>query len=77
MQKNSQNFSMQEALRLASSDAGQRLLAALKQSNDPGVQQAMQHAAAGEYQKIKENLSSILASPEVRKLLAELEDRHG
>ena len=77
MQKNSQNFSMQEVLRLANSDAGQRLLAALKQSSDPGLRQAMQYAAAGDYQKIKESLSSILASPEVRKLLAELEDRHG
>ena len=77
MQKNSQNFSMQEALRLANSDAGQRLLAALKQSNDPRVQQAMHHAASGDYQKVKDNLSSILASPEVRKLLAELEGKHG
>jgi len=40
MQKNSQNFSMQEALRLANSDAGQQLLALLKQSGGEQLQQA-------------------------------------
>jgi len=77
MQKNSQNFSMQEALRLANSDAGQRLLALLKQSNSQNVQQAMAHAATGDYDKAKDALSSALASPEVRRLLKELEDSHG
>ena len=77
MQKNSQNFSMQEALRLANSDAGQRLLALLKQSKDPNVQQAMGHAAAGNYEKIKESLSSVLASQEVQRLLREMEGGNG
>ena len=77
MQKNSQNFSMQEALRLANSDAGQRLLALLKQSDDPSLQQAMQQAAAGNYTGIRDNLTSLLASPQIRQLLKELEDSHG
>ncbi len=77
MQKNSQNFSMQEALRLANSDAGQRLLALLKQNNGPNMQQAMQHAATGDYAKAREALSSALASDEVRRLLKELEGSNG
>ena len=44
MQKNSDNFSMQEALRLAGSDAGQQLLALLRQSNGTQLQQAMEQA---------------------------------
>ena len=77
MQKNSQNFSMQEALRLANSDAGQRLLALLKQNNGPNMQQAMQYAATGDYAKAREALSSALASDEVRRLLKELEGSNG
>ena len=77
MQKNSQNFSMQEALRLANSDAGQRLLALLKENNSQNMQQAMRYAATGDYAKAKEALSSALASDEARRLLKELEGSNG
>ena len=77
MQKNSQNFSMQEALRLANSDAGQRLLALRKENNSQNMQQAMCYAATGDYAKAKEALSSALASDEVRRLLKELEGSNG
>lgn len=77
MQKNSQNFSMQEALRLANSDAGQRLLALLKENNSRNMQQAMTYAATGDYTKAKDALSSALESPEVRRLLKELEGSNG
>ena len=77
MQKNSQNFSMQEALRLANSDAGQRLLALLRQNSDPGIRQAMTEAMAGDYTKAKDSLAGLMASPQVRQLLKELEDSHG
>ena len=72
MQKNSQNFSMQEALRLANSDAGQRLLAILKESDSSQLQKAMDQAAAGNYENMQKSLSSLLASQEVRDLLKEL-----
>ena len=72
MQKNSQNFSMQEALRLANSDAGQRLLAILKQSDSAQLQQAMEQANAGNYDSVQKTLSSLLASQEVKDLLKEL-----
>ena len=73
MLKNSQNFSMQEALRLANSDAGQRLLALLKRSDSAGLQQAMDQAAAGDYASIQKTLTPLLQSPEVQALLKELE----
>ena len=77
MKKNSQNFSMQEALRLANSDAGQRLLAILKESDGAQMQQAMDQVSAGNYEDAKKALSSLMRSPEVRALLKELGDSHG
>jgi hypothetical protein len=72
MQKNSQNFSMQEAMRLANSDAGQRLLAILKQSDGDQLRKAMDQDAAGNYEGMQSALSSVLASQEVQALLKEL-----
>lgn len=74
MQKNSQNFSMEEAMRLANTDAGQQLLALLKQSDGKMLQQAMDQAAAGNYEGMKTALSSLLATAEVQALLKELGD---
>ena len=74
MLKNSQNFSMQEALRLANSDAGQRLLAMLKDSGGPALEKAM---ASGDREAMARTLSPLLASPEIRALLKQLEDSHG
>ena len=72
MQKNSPKFSMEDALRLAKSDAGQRLLAILKQSDNAQLQQAMEQANAGNYDSVQKTLSSLLASQEVKDLLKEL-----
>ena len=72
MQKNSQDFSMQEALRLAKSPAGQQLLAMIRQADQSTMQQAMDQAAAGNYQQAKQTLSTILSSPEAQALLKQL-----
>lgn len=72
MQKNSEDFSMQEALRLAQSPAGQQLLAALRQSDSGQLQNAMDQAAAGDLQKASQTIRSLLATPELQKLLQEL-----
>lgn len=72
MQKNSENFSVQEAMRLAKSDAGQQLLAHLRQTDSVQLQQAMDQAAAGDYSQVKQTLSSLLESEEVKALLKQL-----
>ena len=72
MQKNSGDFSMQEAMRLASSPAGKQLLALLQQSNSPALLAAMQQAAAGEYTQAKNTLAPMLESEEVQALLKQL-----
>ena len=73
MQKNSQNFSMQEALRLANSDAGQKLLALLQQTDSVKLKQAADQAAAGNYENAKETLSAFLESEDIKKLIQQLE----
>ena len=72
MQKNSQNFSMQEAMRIANSDAGKRLLAIMQQSDSASLQKAMNQASAGNYEVAQKALASFLSSQEVQALLKEL-----
>ncbi len=72
MKNNSGDFSMQEAIRLAKSNAGQQLFETLKAQDSQAVNQAMSDAANGDYDKIKERLSAMLASPEIRTLIEQL-----
>lgn len=72
MRKNSQDFSMQEALRLAQTPAGQQLLALLKASSSQTVQQAASAASAGNYQQAGQDLRQLLSDPEVQRLLQQL-----
>ena len=72
MERKSEEISMQEAMRLAKSDAGQQLFQLLKAQNSDTLNRAMSDAAAGDYAKVKESLMSMLGSPEVKKLMAQL-----
>ena len=72
MKKNTDNFSMQEAMRLAQSDTGQQLLALLRAQNSGALRQAMDQAAAGDYQSMVSTMSALLAAPEAKALLEQL-----
>ena len=72
MQKNSQDFSMQEALRLAKTPAGQQLLAMLQQADPQTLQKAMQQATSGNYQEASKSLNHLLSTPEAQSLMKEL-----
>jgi hypothetical protein len=72
MQKNSDNFSMQDALRLAKSDAGQQLFAMLRSKDSDTLNKAMEQAESGNYEQVKKTLSSLLDSPELRAMLEQL-----
>lgn len=74
MEKNSQNFSVQKAMQLANSDAGKQLLSYLQQENKAGLDQAMKLAAKGDYDSLKDTLSSLLRSDEAKALLKQLEE---
>ena len=72
MQKNSENFSMQDALRLAQSEKGQQLFAMLKAQNGDAMNKAMEQAATGNYDQVKDTLSALLSSPQLRAMLEQL-----
>lgn len=75
MQKNSPDFSMQEALRLANSDAGRELLALFSQMDSDKRERAAAQAAAGDYAQVKKTLSELLSSPQAKALMKQLEGK--
>ena len=68
MEKNSQNFSMEDARILANSHLGQQLFGLLQTKNPEAISQA----AAGNYETLRKNLDALLADPEIRALLRQL-----
>lgn len=72
MDKKSNHISMQEAVRMAKSPAGQQLLTMLQQSDPETIQKAMAQASSGDFSQISETLAPILASEDVKKLLQQM-----
>ena len=72
MDKKTPDFSFQDAMRLAQSDAGQRLQALLQQTDPNLLNTAQAQAADGNYDQLKKTLSSLLASEDVRRLLKQM-----
>ena len=72
MQKNSDHFSMEDALRMAQSEAGQQLFAMLRSQNGAAIDQAMEQAASGDYSQVKQTLSSLLSSPQIKTMLEQM-----
>lgn len=69
----SENISMEKAMKMAQSDAGQRLFQAMQAQDGPSLNQAMADAQNGDYEKVRQRLSAMLESPEVRALLRQLQ----
>ena len=67
-----QNFSMQDAMRLAKSDSAQQLLALLQQQNGDALQQAMAQASSGNYDQAKQIMSQMLSNPEAAALFEKM-----
>ena len=68
MDKNSQNFSMDEVQKFAESPAGQQLFAMLQRSDGEAIRQAQ----AGNYEDAMKRLSGFLQTPEAQQLLKNL-----
>lgn len=62
MEKNSQNFSMEEAMQIAKSPAAQQLISMLKQTNGKELQKAMDLASAGDMKNASQIIRSILSA---------------
>ena len=60
MQKKSEDFSMEEALRLSKTPAGQQFLAALQQADQSELQRIARQAAAGDYASAAQKLNTLL-----------------
>ena len=72
MDNHSSKFSIQDAMRMANTDAGKQLLNLLQQSNSEALNKAMAQANAGDYNNLSQTLAPLLASPEVQKLLKQM-----
>lgn len=61
-----------ELARLAQSPAGQKLLSLLQQTGGEELQKAVEKASMGDFSQAKKQLSTLLDSPEAKKLVKEL-----
>lgn len=77
MDKKSQDFSIQEAQRLANTPDGQKLMQLLQEKDSAALEKAMADASAGNMKEPGKALSSLLSSPEIRQLLRRLGGKHG
>lgn len=78
MQKNCENFSMQDALRMAQTPAGQQLLAMLRSGDSGKLQQVMDLAKAGDLKSAGASLQTMLSSQQAQQLLKQMEEQnHG
>lgn len=72
MQKNFDDKSMQQALRMAQSDAGKSLMQQLKAQNGPALDNAMAQAKAGNFDEVKKTMEKLLADPQFQALLEQM-----
>ncbi len=76
MHQNPNSFSMDDALRLAATPAGKELLNLLKSNTSQDMTSARKAVESGDYEMAKKSLSSLLQSPEIQKLLRQMENGH-
>ncbi len=72
MQKKPDPFSMQDALRLANSPAGQQLLDRLRQADPEAFKKAQDQISTGNYSQIAKTLAPLLASEDIKKMMQKL-----
>ena len=72
MDKNNGNFSINDAMRLAQSDAGRQLMELLQAGGSEKLQNIMTLASQGNMQQAAQQLSHMLQSEEAKSLLAQL-----
>lgn len=73
MAQNNNRFSMEDAKRLAQTEAGQKLLALLQAQPSHQLHRAMNQASSGDYDQLKKTLGAFMESPEAQALLKQLE----
>ncbi len=71
MEKNSHNFSMEDAKKIANSPAAQQLIAMLQQTNSTELQKAMDLASAGDVQSAGKIINKLLSGSDQAQKLAD------
>lgn len=78
MSGNNRDIPIQEAMRLANSEAGKELLSLLQQTNSAQLQQAMRQASEGNYAALQQTMQTLLSTEQAQALVRKLEGRtHG
>lgn len=75
MQKKSDgnsDFSMEQAMKMAQSDAGKELFALLKSTQGDRLRTAMDQAASGDMEQVKKTMEEIMASRQAQELFAKM-----
>ena len=75
MQKKSDgnsNFSMEQAMKMAQSDAGKELFALLQSTQGDRLRTAMDQAASGDMEQVKKTMEEIMASRQAQELFARM-----
>ncbi len=77
MEKKSEGFSefsIQQAMKLANSDAGRQLYALLQATQRDALQGAMNQAAAGNMDGAKSMIETLMSDPKARQLMEKLRE---
>lgn len=75
MQKKSDgnsDFSMEQAMKMAQSDAGKELFALLQSTQGDRLRTAMDQAASGDMEQVKKTMEEIMASRQAQELFARM-----
>lgn len=77
MRKNSNEFSLEDAMEFAKSPKGQQLLSILKSTDGALLQTAMQQAANGNLEQAKNTLSGMGEYQKIQEILKSKEPKNG
>ena len=69
MEKNSADFSMEEAMAFANSPAGRQLFAMLQQTGSQSIQGAMDALSKGDMDGAKKALQNAAGDPKIQKVM--------
>ena len=66
------NFSMQDAMQMANTEAGKQLFKLLQSNNADALKQAMSQANQGDYNSLSKTLAPLINNPDIQRLLKQM-----
>lgn len=74
MEQKNNDFSMEQAKRLAKTPEAQQLYAMLQRQHGQQLNEAMAQAAAGNYSAVQKTMAALMADPETKAMLQKLKE---